>query len=103
ERERRTHPVYFVDNNGTVDETIQSILAALPETANEIPADDGLRTSEQQKLGFLNASQKSAAPFAFSHIPPAKPTIVYDTYWRFAAERQKIFFQKFEGGHQPWT
>ena len=28
----------------------------------------------------------------FSSLAPAKPTIVYDTYWRFAAERQAIFF-----------
>jgi len=26
-----------------------------------------------------------------------KPSIVYDTYWRFAAERQNIFFNKIEG------
>ncbi|MEB3179287.1 MAG: nucleotide kinase domain-containing protein [Nostocaceae cyanobacterium] len=34
---------------------------------------------------------------------PAKPTIVFDTYWRFAAERQKIFFQRLENAPMPWT
>jgi thymidylate kinase len=103
ERERSSHPVYFVENNGSLDETIQSILAALPKTATELPPDDGLRTSKQPQLGFLKASQPSAPPFVFSHILPAKPTVVYDTYWQFAAERQRIFFHRLEGGDRPWT
>jgi hypothetical protein len=28
---------------------------------------------------------------------------VYDSYWRFAAERQAIFFKRFEGTPPPWT
>ncbi len=32
-----------------------------------------------------------------------KPTPVYDTYWRFAAERQKIFFKRARGESSPWT
>lgn len=32
-----------------------------------------------------------------------KPTIVFETYWRFAAERQNIFFRKLEGKSAPWT
>lgn len=40
---------------------------------------------------------------AYSHLLPAKPTIVFDTYWRFAAERQKIFFKKLLGEPIPWT
>ena len=34
---------------------------------------------------------------------PAKPTIVFDTYWRFAAERQEVFFRRLEGLRRPWT
>ncbi|KOP24978.1 hypothetical protein AMR41_16230 [Hapalosiphon sp. MRB220] len=44
-----------------------------------------------------------AAPTIISHILPAKPTVVFDTYWRFAAERQKIFFQKIDNLPMPWT
>ncbi|MBI4599264.1 hypothetical protein HY734_03670 [Candidatus Uhrbacteria bacterium] len=32
-----------------------------------------------------------------------KPTSVFDTYWKFAAERQAIFFRKLEGRPGPWT
>ena len=42
-------------------------------------------------------------PAAFRSLAPACPTVVYDTYWRFAAERQAVFFRKLEGGGPPWT
>ncbi len=31
------------------------------------------------------------------------PTVVFDTYWRFAAERQAVFFHRFKGCLPPWT
>ncbi|MFA6015675.1 MAG: nucleotide kinase domain-containing protein [Gallionellaceae bacterium] len=33
----------------------------------------------------------------------AKPTIVFDSYWRFAAERQRVFFSRLEGKSAPWS
>ena len=42
-------------------------------------------------------------PLVFRSLSPARPTVVYDTYWRFAAERQEVFFRKLEGGEPPWT
>lgn len=32
-----------------------------------------------------------------------RPTEVFDSYWRFAAERQAIFFRRLEGEQGPWT
>jgi len=32
-----------------------------------------------------------------------KPTEVYDAYWRFAAERQNIYFQRVHHAPPPWT
>jgi 5-hmdU DNA kinase-like protein len=32
-----------------------------------------------------------------------RPTAVFDSYWRFAAERQAIFFRRFAGMPAPWT
>lgn len=32
-----------------------------------------------------------------------KPTPVFDTYWRFAAERQRIYLRRLEGESGPWT
>ncbi|MCL4400581.1 putative DNA base hypermodification protein, partial [Candidatus Parvarchaeota archaeon] len=41
--------------------------------------------------------------FIFSRLSPAKPTKVFDTYWKFAAERQSIFFRKLKDEKPPWT
>ncbi|MDE2747121.1 MAG: putative DNA base hypermodification protein [Chloroflexota bacterium] len=38
-----------------------------------------------------------------SRLSPASPTAVYDSYWRFAAERQEVFFRRLEGRSPPWT
>jgi hypothetical protein len=34
---------------------------------------------------------------------PPTPSIVFDSYWRFAAERQAVFFRRLEGQSAPWT
>ncbi len=39
----------------------------------------------------------------FPHLHPLVPTEVLDTYWRFATERQRIFFKRFHGEPSPWT
>ena len=39
----------------------------------------------------------------FGSLSPACSTVVYDTYWRFATERQEVFFRKLEGCPPPWT
>jgi hypothetical protein len=36
----------------------------------------------------------------FAHL---RPTAVFDSYWRFAAERQAIFFRRLAGMPPPWT
>lgn len=42
-------------------------------------------------------------PIIFSKLSPAKPTRVFDTYWKFACERQRIFLRKLRGEEAPWT
>ncbi|REJ65785.1 MAG: hypothetical protein DWQ31_17165 [Planctomycetota bacterium] len=39
----------------------------------------------------------------FSSLAPAKPSVVFDTYWRFAAERQAVFHRRALGETPPWT
>src|SRR5579871_3589055 len=42
-------------------------------------------------------------PIVLRHLAPAVVSEVYDTYWRFAAERQSIFFRRTRGTPPPWT
>ena len=42
-------------------------------------------------------------PIILRHLTPAKVSEVYESYWRFAAERQAIFFRRARGEARPWT
>lgn len=37
------------------------------------------------------------------HVAPLKVSPVYDTYWRFAAERQRVYMQRVAEHAPPWT
>lgn len=43
------------------------------------------------------------APAILPRLEPAKVSEVHDSYWRFAAERQRIFFARARGAARPWT
>ncbi len=43
------------------------------------------------------------APIVLRHLAPAKVSEVYESYWRFAAERQAVFFRRTRGETRPWT
>ncbi len=46
---------------------------------------------------------KKATLNTFSRLSPVKTTEVFDSYWRFAAERQSVFFKRIHGEKYPWT
>ena len=48
--------------------------------------------------------QRQSAPITIiQHLSPLKVTAAYESYWRFAAERQHIFFKRAKRAPQPWT
>lgn len=49
------------------------------------------------------AAQKIVSPSVFVKKRKPKSTVVYDTYWQFAAKRQEIFFSRVNGDSAPWT
>ena len=55
----------------------------------------------QSQLTFIRRAERR--PSVFQTLSPAKPTVVFDTFWRFAAKRQDVFFRKLEGSDPPWT
>ena len=58
-------------------------------------------SSSERQLAFPLAEEDRVS--AFRSLSPARPTVVYETYWRFAAERQEVFFRKLDGREPPWT
>jgi thymidylate kinase len=99
EREVRHHPISIIENNGSLDESIEYIFRVTkPETRvpNKLPINDPHVIADGDK-------KDRKTPEIFLKLDPAKPTVVYDTYWRFAAERQAVFFKRLHGQPPPWT
>jgi thymidylate kinase len=91
------YAVYSIDNEGTLDDALATIQAIVgkPQRTDDTPP--------QLPLTFTPPAALRRAPYAFTALAPVQPTIVYDTYWRFASERQAVFFRRKSGGPPPWT
>jgi thymidylate kinase len=87
-RERLKYPVTQINNDGTTADSLTAVMGGLPN---------------QQQLPLASAAALQRVPLVFTRLAPAKPTIVYDTYWRFAAERQSVFFARLAHQPPPWT
>jgi len=56
-----------------------------------------------ENLLFAKEADSHVIPYVYTKLAPAKPTAVFDTYWKFAAERQSIFFKRVRDEAGPWT
>src|SRR5690606_31094780 len=65
----------------------------------KIPAET-LRTFD---FNYPAPSAPVAPVIISNHLAPAKTTEVYESYWRFAAERQRVFYRRALGSPWPWT
>lgn len=54
-----------------------------------------------KKINTKSAKDKKLT--VFTRLSPMKTTEVYDSYWKFAAERQNVFFKRISGEKHPWT
>lgn len=101
--EEKFAPVVIIDNDRTVKEAMSLLVPAI-SGVNQLQS--RIKTNRQMTLhltakkGVKIGSQGTTVASALS---PAAPTVAYDTYWRFAAERQNIFFRRLEDQAPPWT
>lgn len=106
EKEKKLYPARLIQNDASVDESMEQVLNSLQDINCELQNRNyGKHTDYSQKqkpqLPFIPKNREF--PYVFVKLSPARPTVVYDSYWRFAAERQQIFFRKLEGVPFPWT
>lgn len=68
-------------------------------------AKESAQTRAGPDVTLVDAEPPAATPRAGSmtHLLPLKVTPVYDTYWKFAVERQRVFMQRLAGAQPPWT
>ncbi len=59
---------------------------------------------EQPELGNFNTQvPRMVLESTFRFLRPLKPTVVFATYWKFAVERQEVFFRRILGDEPPWS
>lgn len=96
--ETRHYSVRYIENDGSIEEALRLLMSAREDESKDRPTADG-----QLPLDLSAAAPPAQVPCVFSALSPAIPTAVFDTYWRFAAERQAIFFSRQAGSPPPWT
>jgi thymidylate kinase len=109
DQENDFYPVFTLDNRGALQTSVNQVLSFLKRsrifhTSRLNKSRSGEDAKEQVLIDLNNQNvQEKTVPLVYSRLARAKATIIYDTYWHFAAERQNIFFKKFEGASPPWT
>ena len=98
-REQLHSRVVTLNNDASVEDALDAAWAAITPVA--LQPSQGNDSAPDAQL-TLPEDPIRRTP-GLSRLSPAKPTIVYDTYWRFAVERQEVFFRRLEGCPPPWT
>ena len=99
-RERLKYPVKWIKNDGPIKASVGQMLNSL---VGSLPGSDQGEQIPLLRDRQVNSTQSRDVTRSFTRLSPARPTAVYDTYWKFAAKRQDVFFRKFRGDRAPWT
>lgn len=102
----RSVRVERIRNTQTLEKTVGRVLTLMPDGLRPKAKKTGRSVSSQMAMPFSppqTTTAHSKAPTVFSRLEPAKTTVVFDTYWQFATERQEVFFRRLQGNRRPWT
>ena len=91
------YPIRRLDNNRDISLVVDEAVQAITTCLAGVPPNP----TSQAVPGVAPANHD--VPLLFATLSPVKVSPVYDSYWRFAAERQEIFFRRFKGSIGPLT
>ena len=99
-------PVRRIQNDGSLQDAMDELLTVVREfiprkSLSSLVIDDTDHRLQKDQLSLFRSRGEPAS--VFSRLSPASTTEVYESYWRFAAERQAVFFRKLSGQPAPWT
>lgn len=96
-KEAKRCPVEFVPNEDALKPVLERIIKLAARNS---------RTKSLQILTKVEAElhpQKKTVQSLIIKRSAPQTTAVFDTYWRFAAKRQEIFFRRAMGYEKPWS
>jgi len=95
---RAKYPRVRLVNDRPMDRLVDEVLAH---------AALGLQPKAPRKRRGASTTVSTSPSAAFPHVwiapAPVRPSRVFDTYWKFAAERQEVLFRRLAGQRAPWT
>jgi len=100
EEEKSHYPVDVIENSKPLGEVADIIVGRIQ---NGFPFEGKCRKIRQESLALFFKQKHKAKHSKKDHWAPTKTTEVFDTYWRFATERQAIFFKRLMGEKEPWS
>ncbi len=100
EDENNDYPVKVIENSKSLIEVVDNILTYIHNGRHSRIL--GKKFIQERFFVFPN-KKNNIKILNTDHWAPTKPTEVFHTYWRFAAERQSIFFKRLKGKKEPWT
>lgn len=119
DEQQHAYPIRIISNNQSISAALDTVVQAIDQIAREPVIQPSVElgahfssntisgpADAQLSLDFIFDTDNSSAapvPTIITPLDPVKPTEVFDTYWRFAVERQNIFFRKFARLPPPWT
>jgi thymidylate kinase len=102
--EKEKYAVHRISTARTIEESLYDILSVVKVGASVVPHRRALPPRQRTlPLHSEPPSSRGQAPVVFAKLSPAIPSEVYDTYWRFAAKRQDVFFKRAYHALPPWT
>jgi thymidylate kinase len=90
--EQEKYKVVKINNGSSITDAVNEVNEVISNADIRLKVNNG----DKPQIAGKNLT-------VFSHLSPAKPTKVFDTYWRFASERQSIFFKRIQKMSPPWT
>jgi thymidylate kinase len=106
EKEQTRYPIRTIHNYSSVNEALDQLLETLEDVVpqfRKVGWKTQLHSPQKQLEQLPLIPRPGGQPTVFTTLSPARPTVVYDTFWQFAGERQEVFFRKLEGCPPPWT
>lgn len=102
--EKERYPVHRISTAQTIEESLDDILTVVKVEPSAFARRRALPPRQATlPLESEPPHPPRQAPEVFTKLSPAIPSEVYDTYWRFAAMRQDVFFKRVYHTLPPWT
>lgn len=102
--EKQEYAIHRISTDQTIDQSLSEIISIAKLS---VPTSGGTGEGGPRQgvlpLTSTPALKPIQAPPVFAKLPAVVPSEVYDTYWRFAAKRQEVFFKRVHQLRPPWT